>query len=73
MAEARLAVPLSRGEGLVAAAERLGIGRETACTQLRAILAKTGTSRQAELAALLARLPRVGPAFTRSEDDRPAH
>lgn len=56
-AEARLASSLSSGDGIDAASARLAIGRETARTQLRAILAKTGTHRQAELTALLSRLP----------------
>ncbi|RUU06509.1 hypothetical protein EOD23_13500 [Mesorhizobium sp. USDA-HM6] len=55
-AEARLASSLATGCGIEAASERLAIGRETARTQLRAILDKTGTHRQAELAALLSRL-----------------
>jgi DNA-binding CsgD family transcriptional regulator len=55
-AEARLASILAAGEGIGAASARLAIGRETARTQLRAILHKTGTRRQAELAALLSRL-----------------
>jgi DNA-binding CsgD family transcriptional regulator len=56
-AEARLASSLTAGDGIDAASARLAIGRETARTQLRAILAKTGTHRQAELTALLSRLP----------------
>ncbi|RUW83500.1 response regulator transcription factor [Mesorhizobium sp. M1E.F.Ca.ET.063.01.1.1] len=55
-AEARLASSLATGCGIEAASERLAIGHETARTQLRAILDKTGTHRQAELAALLSRL-----------------
>jgi DNA-binding CsgD family transcriptional regulator len=55
-AEARLASSLAAGEGIGAASARLAIGRETARTQLRAIFAKTGTRRQAELTALLSRL-----------------
>lgn len=55
-AEARLASRLATGEGIGAASAALAIGRETARTQLRAIFAKTGTRRQAELTALLSRL-----------------
>ena len=55
-AEARLASSLAAGEGISAASTRLAISRETARTQLRAIFAKTGTRRQAELTALLSRL-----------------
>ncbi|CDX19378.1 Transcriptional regulator, LuxR family (modular protein) [Mesorhizobium sp. ORS 3324] len=54
-AEARLASCLTTGGGIEAASARLAIGRETARTQLKAILAKTGTHRQAELTALLSR------------------
>jgi DNA-binding CsgD family transcriptional regulator len=57
-AEARLAASLADGDGIEAARTGLAIGRETARTQLRAIFAKTGTRRQAELAALLSRLRR---------------
>lgn len=53
-AEARLAARLASGEALETAAEALGIARETARNQLKAVFAKTGTSRQAELVALLA-------------------
>ncbi|WP_217573385.1 helix-turn-helix transcriptional regulator [Mesorhizobium sp. GbtcB19] len=55
-AEARLASRLATGEGIGAASAGLAIGRETARTQLRAVFAKTGTRRQAELTALLSRL-----------------
>jgi DNA-binding CsgD family transcriptional regulator len=55
-AEARLASTLASGDGVDAASAKLAIGRETARTQLRAIFAKTGTRRQAELATLLSRL-----------------
>ena len=55
-AEARLASSLATGEGLGAASARLAISRETARTELRAIFAKTGARRQAELTALLSRL-----------------
>jgi DNA-binding CsgD family transcriptional regulator/PAS domain-containing protein len=57
-AEARLASSLAAGEGIGAASARLAISRETVRTQLRAIFAKTGTRRQAELTALLSRLHR---------------
>lgn len=55
-AEARLGLLLAKGGGLTAAAADLTIGRETARTQLRVIFQKTGTHRQAELAACLARI-----------------
>jgi DNA-binding CsgD family transcriptional regulator len=57
-AEAKLAARLASGGGIDVAAASLGITRETARTQLKAVFAKTNTSRQAELAALIARLPR---------------
>jgi DNA-binding CsgD family transcriptional regulator len=65
-AEARLAAGLAAGEGIAVASARLRIGRETARTQLRAIFAKTGTRRQAELTALLSRLHAPLPAERRS-------
>lgn len=55
-AEAALAVELASGASLEAAARGRGIARETARTQLKSILAKTGCARQADLARLLARL-----------------
>jgi DNA-binding CsgD family transcriptional regulator len=57
-AEARLASRLATGTSLDHAADALGIARNTARAQLRAVFAKTDTSRQAELVALLARLAR---------------
>jgi DNA-binding CsgD family transcriptional regulator len=56
-AEAALAVRIVRGGGVKAAARALGIAPSTARTHLHQIFAKTGASGQAELAALLARLP----------------
>ena len=55
VAEARLACRLGTGEGLDEAAAALAISKETARTQLKAIFAKTGTHRQSELVAMLAR------------------
>ncbi len=52
-AEAAVAVLLARGEGLSAVVETLRIGHSTARTHLSRIFAKTGTSRQAELARLV--------------------
>jgi DNA-binding CsgD family transcriptional regulator len=54
--EAELAVLFAEGETLQRAADRLGMQYETARTHLRHILSKTGTSRQAELMALLQRM-----------------
>jgi DNA-binding CsgD family transcriptional regulator len=55
-AQAALAREIARGEGLDAAAERLGIARATARTHLADVFAKTGTRRQAELVRLLLRI-----------------
>jgi DNA-binding CsgD family transcriptional regulator len=55
-AEARLATQLAFGESLENVADRFGIAKETARSQLRSIFAKTGVHRQAELVAVLARL-----------------
>jgi DNA-binding CsgD family transcriptional regulator len=55
-AEARLAALIATGASPAEAAERLAISRETARTQLKAILSKTDTHRQSALVALLARL-----------------
>jgi DNA-binding CsgD family transcriptional regulator len=55
-AEAKLAAQLGIGIGIDAAAGSLGVSRETARSQLKAVFAKTNTRRQAELAALVARL-----------------
>lgn len=57
-AEALLAAEVARGKGIAAAAASLGIGVETARSQLHAVFAKTRTSRQAELVGLLARFRR---------------
>jgi DNA-binding CsgD family transcriptional regulator len=56
VAEAKLAAKLASGVGIDGAAASLGVSRETARTQLKAVFAKTNTRRQAELAALVARL-----------------
>lgn len=59
-AEARLARMLADGRDLGEAADALGVAVSTARTQLKAVFAKTGTGRQAQLAVLLAGLGR-GP------------
>jgi len=56
-AEARLASHLAAGQDLETAAELCRITRETARGYLKSVFAKTGTRRQGELVALLARLP----------------
>ena len=53
-AEARLSQLLVRGMGLREAANLLGVSHNTVRTQLRSILAKTGTRRQSDLARVLA-------------------
>ena len=53
--EAAVAGLLLQGMGLRDAADRLGIGFNTARTHLRQVLEKTGTHRQAELVSLLLR------------------
>jgi DNA-binding CsgD family transcriptional regulator len=55
-AESRLAARLANGSTLNEVAEELGIARETARNQLKAVFAKTGTHRQSELVALLMKL-----------------
>jgi DNA-binding CsgD family transcriptional regulator len=55
-AEARLASLIAAGTSPSEAARRLGISRETARNQLKAIFGKTDTHRQSELAVLLSKL-----------------
>ena len=52
-AEARLASLVASGASLDVVAAHLGITRDTARNQLKAVFAKTNTHRQAELVALL--------------------
>jgi DNA-binding CsgD family transcriptional regulator len=54
-AEAKLASIVCEGVSPQRAAEQLGISRETARNQLKAVFAKTATHRQSELVALLSR------------------
>ena len=54
--EAKLAAIIAAGYSPQEAAEQLGIARETARNQLKAVFAKTGTHRQGELVALLSTL-----------------
>jgi DNA-binding CsgD family transcriptional regulator len=53
-AEARLASALSKGQDLDGAAAAFGVSPQTVRSQLRAIFAKTGWRRQAELVARVA-------------------
>ncbi|QCI67209.1 helix-turn-helix transcriptional regulator [Phreatobacter stygius] len=52
-AEARVAKGLAAGDTLDSLAARHGLGRETIRSQLKAVMAKTGTHRQADLVRLL--------------------
>ena len=58
-AEAQLAVGLLAGKRLEQIAADRGVKLPTVRNQLRAVLAKTATGRQAELVRLLASLPTV--------------
>lgn len=66
-AEARLAALVGEGLGLPEVAARLGVCRETAKSNLRAVFAKTGTRRQAELVRLLL----TGPGLCGGRRDHP--
>ncbi len=55
-AEARLAVAICDGCDLATAARNFGISRQTIRSQLKAVFAKTGARRQAELVARLAHI-----------------
>jgi DNA-binding CsgD family transcriptional regulator len=59
-AETRLLKELLAGRTLQVAAERLGITSGTGRTHLKAIMAKCGVRRQADLIRLVITLPRVG-------------
>jgi len=66
-AECRLVIAMCTGASLMDAAESLGITRETSRSYLKHVFAKTGTSRQSELVALVSRLAGMGSqgAFAR--------
>jgi len=53
LGESRFALEILKGDGIAAAAERLGILPGTARTHLHRVLAKTGTKRQADLVRLI--------------------
>lgn len=57
-AEAQIALGIAEGKTLAAIAEMRNVAVSTARGQLKSVFAKTGTHRQAELVALLARLRR---------------
>jgi DNA-binding CsgD family transcriptional regulator len=51
--EAQVAIAIAHGHGLQAAADQVGVALTTARSQLQQVFSKTGTSHQAELAALV--------------------
>lgn len=53
-AESRVAQGIAAAQTIDTLAARIGVARETVRTQLKAVLAKTGVGRQAELVSLLA-------------------
>jgi DNA-binding CsgD family transcriptional regulator/PAS domain-containing protein len=53
--EAQTAIAIARGQGLKTAARTMGVAPSTARSQVQQVFAKTGTSHQAELAALIHR------------------
>lgn len=57
--EARVARSLTRGRTIDQIADSSGVTRETVRSQVKAVMAKTGATRQAEVAALLAGLPKL--------------
>ncbi len=59
-AEARLALRLLAGQTPQECAREAGVGVATVRSQLHSMFAKTGARRQAELVALLARVPVLG-------------
>jgi DNA-binding CsgD family transcriptional regulator len=67
--EARLASQLLCGKSLQDIAEATGVSIGTVRTQAKAVLAKTNTSRQAELVALLTRLAVISERDARSRPE----
>lgn len=57
--EARVARGITRGQTIDQIADSWGVTRETVRSQVKAVMAKTGTTRQAVVAALLAGLPKL--------------
>ena len=60
-AEAKLASRLAAGETVEGASEQLGIAKETARNQLKAVFRKADVRRQSELVALFNKLMRIRP------------
>jgi DNA-binding CsgD family transcriptional regulator/PAS domain-containing protein len=56
-AEARLAMTILEGKSLVQTADLIGVTHETARSQMKSILQKTGTTRQGELIRLFSAFP----------------
>ena len=71
--EAQTAIAIAHGHGLKTAARAMGVAPTTARSQLQQVFAKTGTSHQAELAALVHRTfthlqkSRLPERYTRDE------
>jgi len=61
-AEARLAIGLLKGLSAAECAAQSGVGVATIRSQLHSIFSKTGVRRQAQLVALLSRVPALRPA-----------
>jgi len=57
--EARVARSLTSGQSIDQIAHSSGVNRETVRSQVKAVMSKTGATRQAEVAALLAGLPKL--------------
>jgi DNA-binding CsgD family transcriptional regulator len=57
--EARVARSITQGRTISQIAAGTGVSRETVRTQVKAVMTKTGTSRQAEMTALLAGLRKL--------------
>ena len=64
-AEARLAIGLLKGLSAAECAAHSGVGVATIRSQLHSIFSKTGVRRQAQLVALLSRVPVLRPASGR--------
>jgi DNA-binding CsgD family transcriptional regulator len=69
LSEARLAHDIAVGKTLPEIAAGSGISKETLRSRLKSIFDKTGTARQAELAMLLAKLPKFAPPPHVAEPD----
>ena len=64
-AEARLAIGLLKGLSAAECAVQAGVGVATIRSQLHSIFSKTGVRRQAQLVALLSRVPALRPPGSR--------